>query len=267
MTMDPATPASWHNPYDFAGLPGRIDQARQAFQRAGVDVAIACGDLAHAGDEESTRAALERLSAGLGRPLFVVAGNHDLLERDDQLAHCLPDGCHMLGAEPADAYGVHLAGVPVERGSQPGGFLWSGSGGLVDGGRISVVASHFPVLSRAARLRELGLKYPRGLANRADLFERVASGGPALVLSGHIHARESHAQSNVLQLSAGALVEAPYEVAIVDVRVSRPSIRVRRRTVALGPPCAGPDPVLAPAAETWTFADGSWRRRRTWRRN
>jgi predicted phosphodiesterase len=266
MTTDPAASASWHNQYDFAGLPGRIDAARDAFRRAGVDAAIACGDITHAGDEESIGAALERLSSGLGRPVFVVAGNHDLLERPDQLARCLPGGCHMLAAGPVDASEVHLSGVPIERDDQTRGFLWTGACGLWDGAHPKVIASHFPVISRADRLRELGLRYPRGLANRADLFERVAGGGPAVVLSGHIHARESHAESNVLQLSAGALVEAPYEVAIVDVRVARRRIRVRRRTEALGPAPAGPNPVLAPPDETWTFAKGSWRRGRTCRR-
>jgi predicted phosphodiesterase len=264
--MDPATPASWHNPYDFAGLPGRIDAARGLFQRARVDAVIACGDMTHTGDGESIRAALGRLSSGLGSPVFVVAGNHDVRERPDQLARCLPSGCRMPAAEPAEVRGVHVAGVPIERDSEARRFFWTGADGLVNGARLNVVASHFPVISRAHRLRELGLRYPRGLENRADLFERVAAGGPAVVLSGHIHARDSHAESNVLQLSAGALVEAPHEVAVVDVSVSRRRIRVRRRTEALGPAPAGPNPVLAPSDETWTYAGGSWRRGRAWRR-
>jgi predicted phosphodiesterase len=262
MTMDPARRASWHNAYDFAGLPDRIDAAREAFRRARVDAAIACGDITHDGDEESTRAALGRLSAGLGRPLFVVAGNHDLLERDDQLERCLPRECRMLAAQATGARGIHLSGVPVARDPDTRRSAWTGAGELVDGARVSVLASHFPVVSRADRLRKLGLKYPSDLSNRAELCERVADAGPAIVLSGHIHARESHAQSSVLQLSAGALIEAPYEVAIVDVRARRRRIRVRRRIAALGPPPAGPDPVLAPADETWTFFVGSWRRGR-----
>jgi predicted phosphodiesterase len=262
MTMDPATRASWHNPYDFAGLPSRINAVREAFQRAGVDAAVVCGDVTHAGDAESVRAALGQLGAGLDRPVLVVAGNHDLLESEDGLERSMPGGCRMLPDKPVDIAAVRLDGVPVARDGDTRALCWAGAGELVHDGRVTVLASHFPVISRAERLRELGLAYPRDLDNREALYRRVAGAGPAIVLSGHIHARESHAEGKLLQLSAGALVEAPYEAAIVDVRVRRWFIRVRRRAHVLGPPPAGPDPVLAPADETWIFAAGSWRRGR-----
>ncbi|HKP20237.1 MAG TPA: metallophosphoesterase [Thermoleophilaceae bacterium] len=266
MTMDPATRASWHNPYDFAGLPGRIDAVRDVFRRAGVDAAVVCGDVTHAGDSEAVRAALGRLKAGLDRPVLVVAGNHDMLESDDGLERSMPDGCRMLPPEPFALGAVRLAGVPVARDPETRTPRWTGAGELVGDGRVSVVASHFPVISRARRLRELGLAYPRGLGNREELYRHVCGGGPVVVLSGHIHARESHAEGRVLQLSAGALVEAPYEAAIVDVSVRRWLVRVRRRVQVLGPPPAGPDPVLAPADETWIFTAGCWWRARPWRR-
>jgi predicted phosphodiesterase len=266
MTMDPATRASWHNPYDFAGLPSRIDAVREAFRRAGVHAAVVCGDVTHAGDAESAQEALAQLEAGLDRPVLVVAGNHDLLECDDRLERSMPGGSRMLPANPAELGAVRLAGVPVARDAETRAARWTGAGELMDDGRVTVLASHFPVISRAERLRELGLAYPRDLGNREELYRRVAAGGPAIVLSGHIHARESHAEGRVLQLSAGALVEAPHEAAIVDVRSWRRFVRVRRRTVELGPPPAGPDPVLAPADETWIFAAGFWRRARPWRR-
>ena len=78
------------------------------------------------------------------------------------------------------------------------------------------MVSHFPVLSREARLRERGLKYAGDLTNVGALHRRVAGRQPVVVLSGHIHARETHAEGNVLQLSAGALIEPPHEIAIVD---------------------------------------------------
>lgn len=266
MTMDPATRASWHNSYDFAGLPSRIDAVRETFRRAGVDAAIVCGDVTHRGDEESVRAALGRLEAGLDRPVLVVAGNHDLLASGDGMERSLPAGCRMLPPEPFDLDGARLAGVPVAREADTRTPFWPGPGELVEDGRVTVLASHFPVISRAERLRELGLAYPRDLGNREELHRHIACDGPVIVLSGHIHARESHAEGSVLQLSAGALVEAPYEAAIVDVSVRRWFVRVRRRVQVLGPPPAGPDPVLAPADETWIFAAGRWWRGRPWRR-
>ncbi len=80
------------------------------------------------------------------------------------------------------------------------------------------------------------------------------------MLSGHIHARETHARGNLLQLSAGALVEAPYEAAVVDLLVGRAEVRVRRRARSLGPPPVWRDPVLAPDDEAWTYRAGERRR-------
>jgi predicted phosphodiesterase len=252
VTMAPETPAAWHNPFDFAGLPARIDAACAVFAAAAVDAVVACGDVTHDGDEASARAAFERLSAGLDVPLLVVAGNHDCLEREDQLERCLAGGADMLSPSGVELAGVRVAGVPIERDGE-GLMRWSGAGRE----RAAVVVSHFPVISRAERLAELGLKYAGDLTNRAALRERLGGDGPILVLSGHIHVREAHAHENVLQLSAGALVEAPYEVAIVEVDGA--AAEVRRRAHVLGPPPAGADPVLARERETWRYGRGGWR--------
>jgi predicted phosphodiesterase len=250
LTLDRGAEAAWHNAFDFDGLLGRIDTALAAFERERVDAVVVCGDVAHDGDEPSARAALDRLSARSGRPPLVVAGNHDCLERDDQLERC---GAAMLTAAGVDVAGVRIAGVPVER-DEEGLLGWTGA----RDGRPDVVVSHFPVLSRAERLAERGLAYSGDLTNRAELELELAGAAPVIVLSGHIHARDACARGNLLQLSAGALVEAPYEVAIVDVDVAN-AVRVRRRVQVLGPPPAGPDPVLAPERETWTFGAGGWR--------
>ena len=73
-----------------------------------------------------------------------------------------------------------------------------------------MVVSRSPVISRRTASPSAGWR-PRRLVDRGALHERLRGGGPLIVLSGHIHARESHARDTVLQLSAGALVEAPYE--------------------------------------------------------
>ena len=250
LTLDPATSASWHNAFDFAGVPARIDAARALFERERVDGVLACGDLTHDGDEASARDAVERLSGLLDLPPLVVAGNHDCLERDDQLERC---GGEMLTAGGVELDGVRLAGVAIER--EAGRFRWTGAGEFAG---VRVVASHFPVLSRAERLEEHGLAYPGDLTNRQALHERLLGDGPVVALTGHIHARESHARDTVLQLSAGALIEAPYEVAIVDLRVTDGEVVVRRRVHELGGPAAQADPVLAPADETWTFDAAGW---------
>jgi predicted phosphodiesterase len=232
------TDASWHGPFDFAGLPRRLERALDEFRRAGVDAIVACGDLTHFGDAPSARAVLERL------PALVLAGNHDCEERDDRLKRC---GARML--ERVEIDGVHVAGVAIE--SDAEGCWWTGGPVLL---RADVVASHFPVLSRAERLAAEGLKYAGDLVNRLAVNESVDGEEPAVVLSGHIHCRETHVHGNLLQLSAGALIEAPHEAAIVDVVPGR----VRRRVVALGAPPRPGDPVLAPPDETWAFAGAGW---------
>ena len=254
-----AGPASWHGPYDFAGLRDRLDEAREAFERAGVDAVVACGDLAHAGDEVSVREAFARLAAGGAGPVLAVAGNHDCAQRDDQLARGLGERCRLLTATGVELGGARVAGVGIEREPDTDRFRWTGAGALAAEAPVHVVASHFPVLSRAERLAERGLAYPGDLLGRRALHQRLRGGGPVVVLSGHIHARESHARGAVLQLSAGALIEAPYEVAVVDVEPAGAAVRVRRRVHVLGPPPAAGAPVLAPADETWTYAGGGWR--------
>lgn len=251
LTLDPGAEAAWHNPFDFAGLPARIDEALAAFAAAGVDAVVACGDVTHDGDEPAARAALARLSDRVDRPVLVVAGNHDCLERDDRLARC---GAAMLDATGVEVSGLRVAGVAVETGDEDR-MAWTGAAAAPP----DVVVSHFPVLSRAERLAERGLAYAGDLTNREELERQLTGSAPVLVLSGHIHAREAHARGNLLQLSAGALVEAPHEVAVVDVDAEDGAVRVRRRVHVLGPPPPGPDPVFSPEHETWSFGDGGWR--------
>jgi predicted phosphodiesterase len=241
-STDPDARGAWHGPFDFAALPGRLDRARAAFRRARVDAVVVAGDLANSGDVASARAVLDHLSSGLGRPLLVVAGNHDCDERDDMLAG-LGD---VLSA--TEVGGERVVGVPIA--SEGGCLRWTGE--LADG---AVVVSHFPVLSRERRLLDRGLKYARDLTNRAALADRVAGDGPVVVLSGHIHARETSAQGTVLQLSAGALIEPPHEIAVVDIEAGR----ARRRVYLLGPRVTPRDPVMAPSDETWVFDRSGWR--------
>jgi predicted phosphodiesterase len=244
-STDPDARASWHGPFDFAGLAERVDRARAAFRRERVDAVVVSGDVANAGDVPSAKAALDRLAAGLGRPLLVVAGNHDCDERDDMLAGVTA----LLGVTEVD--GALVTGVPIERGDDDH-FRWTGK---LAPGPAGVVVSHFPVLSREDRLASRGLKYAGDLTDRAQLQALVAGHEPVVVLSGHIHARETHAEGNLLQLSAGALIEAPHEIAVVDLAPGY----ARRRVSVLGPRVTPHDPVLATADETWTFAGGAWR--------
>jgi predicted phosphodiesterase len=252
--------ASWHNAYDFAGLPERVDRAHRLFADQQVDALVVAGDLCHAGDQASAQSALNRLAADDRPPVLIVSGNHDLLRCDDHLRELIEPPTELLDGAVREIVGWRVAGVAIDRDPDTGRFRWDRSWPS-DRRRVDVLVSHFPVVSRAQRMAELGLAYPADLLDLAALATHArASGEPTIVLSGHIHVRESHATGTLLQLSAGALVEAPFEAAIVDVERDAETIRVRRRPMRLGPSAGARDPVFAPDDEAWSFHDGSWRR-------
>lgn len=246
----PPPSASWHNPFDFGGLAARLDRALALFDEAGVDAVVALGDLTHEGDEASMRTVARRLAARAPGPTLAVAGNHDCLRHDDQLARCLDGGAAL------DVRGIRVVGVAIETDPSGGALRWRRDG-APEG--ADVVASHFPLISREERLAARGLAYSGDLLDRAGLAEWARrTARPVLVLSGHLHVRESHASGPLLQLAAGALVEAPFEVAIVEVTRAPAGMVVRRRVSVLGPSAGARDPVFAPAEETWSY-DGRWR--------
>ena len=250
--------ASWHNAYDFAGLPERVDRARALFADSRADAVVVAGDLCHAGDAASAREALGRLTTDDGPEVLVVSGNHDLLLRDDGLRELVEPPAVLLDGAVREIDGWRLGGVGIARDPATRRFRWDRRW-PDDSRRIDVLVSHFPVVSRAERVAEIGLAYPGDLLDLAALATR-ARAHPMIVVCGHIHVRESHAAGTVLQLSGGALIEAPFEVAIVDVERDAETLHVRRRFTRLGPSAGARDPVLTPEDEAWVFHEGAWRR-------
>lgn len=142
------------------------------------------GDLSDLGDE----ATLDQVLAPAPGPLAAVAGNHDgdraalervatrhttvLLDR-----HAVPVDSMMIlgiGAEATET------GRPRYRSVRPA---------IPDVVNLLIVASHFPLLSEASRLATAGLPHPGDLVDRDVLARRVVEVHPALVNSGHVHAR------------------------------------------------------------------------------
>jgi predicted phosphodiesterase len=251
----PDVEASWHNVYDFAGLPGRVDRARRLFADQRVDALVVAGDLCHAGDHASAGSVLGRLGADAGPPVLAVSGNHDSLRH---LRELIEPPTVLLDGAVREIAGWRLAGIAIAPDQDTGRFRWDRRWPAGQG-CVDVLVSHFPVVSRAQRVAGLGFSYPGDLLDLAPLLARVrATGEPTIVLSGHIHVRESHAAGTVLQLSAGALIEAPFEAAVIDLERDAETLRVRRRSIRLGPSAGARDPVLAPDDETWSFCAGSW---------
>lgn len=253
--VDPnAPPQFWHNSYEPEALERRLAEAVALFAREEVQLAVFLGDLSDLGDEAS----LDEVLARVPGPLAVVAGNHDgdrdALERTatrhtttllDRHAVTVDDVMILgIGAEAAET------GRPRSRSVRPA---------IPDVGTLLVVASHFPLLSEAGRLAEAGLPYPGDLVDGEVVAKCVAKSQPALVLSGHVHARCTRTHGALLQLSVGALIEPPFDAAIVDVALGPPPT-VHRRSHRLGPVAAF-EPVFAPEEEQWEWTGTEWQAR------
>jgi predicted phosphodiesterase len=220
----------WHDKLDFAGVPDRLRDALSYCGESGVDAIVLLGDLAHDGDEESLDAVRSTCAEHWAGPTFFVAGNHDLVDE-------LPD----VGEIRLD--------FPVTK--LPGGEL-PPHGPLL-------LLSHDPVLSQEELFAARGFKYAGRLDGAdgvaAQLQDRVA---PTVVFCGHVHARASCADGDVLQLAFGALIEPPFECAIVEIEPAPERLSIRRRSCRLGAQGEGSEPVFAPGDELWEFAGRGW---------
>jgi predicted phosphodiesterase len=254
----------WHNPYDFDGVSGRFERALRWLDRESVDVIAMCGDLTHRGDREAMRAVLEQCLRVSRRPLVAVSGNHDVARGQDVLAntigHLDRSGLALARPEGDVVRGVRVAGLQLAPGSG-----WFGSrlreppAVAAWGDEPIVMLSHFPILSRAAALATLGMPYPGDIIDRADVAAPVlARVAPTVVLSGHIHARDAHAEGPVLQLTQGALVEPPFDAAVVTVDVDAAGVSVTRRIDRTDDRRAEYEPTLVGGWGSWRYADGRW---------
>jgi predicted phosphodiesterase len=266
----PGPPASWHGPYDFAGVSARVRVAVARFREESVDAIVALGDFTHDGDEASLAQALAVLTAH-GDDVYVVAGNHDLPEDEDRFAAVArAAGVKVVGARGVTVRSTTLLGVCLRRDRATAGtgspepkrpvtgfFAAEPLEHAPDGVGLTVVLSHFPLVSHQRVMAEHGLAHPGDLEDRARLAAALDDQSTAVVvLSGHLHVRDSATDGGVLQLLMPAIVEAPMEATIVDLDLGRHELT--RTAVTLT--TAGPEgPVLTPATQTWRFDGPQWR--------
>lgn len=258
-SVAPDASARWHAPYDFDGLAARCAETVGALAARGCDVLVVAGDVTHDGDRASCEAALDCILSVSPIPVAVVEGNHDVrLER--ALVPRRADVCDGWGRAEALAHEelVALRAIGVDRDGR-----WARDCGpsLAADGLATVVVSHYPLVPHADRLAVAGLPFPGELADRGLWLELLAATGmPTVVLSGHVHVRDTACHDNVLQICVPALVERPHEAAVVDVDPLGGVVRCTRIDGKLGAASArGAEPwLLAPADERWTFAGGSW---------
>ena len=249
--VQPRPGASYHNPYDVAGALGRLRGALQWFADEQVDAVVLDGDLADLGDGPSLAGVVEAVENCWAGPALAVPGNHDVQEHPDALARAVAEcgrgGVHMASTDGTEHGGVRIAGIDrVDGSARLAGEAW-GAGPVV-------VATHFPLLSRADAVQRHGLKYAGDLPGRERVLAGVLGRAGTVVVNGHLHVRETHADGGLLQLSVAALVEPPFEATILDLERQT----VRRRAVRMREADVAQEPVLSPADETWAFDAGRW---------
>lgn len=264
MTEQPASNDAWHGPGEYAGALDRVRLALEHFARGHVGVIALGGDLAHRGDLQSLTEALTACH-GASAPVLVATGNHDISQSPHQLeqAHRAASDANLSLVTPTGMTcdGVRVAGVHV--GEIQGWFrprLSSLPSTAGWGEEPVVLLSHFPVLSFAAIIAENGLAYPGDLLDRQDLQAALTTRAlPTIVIGGHIHARATRTEGPILQLTVGAMIEPPYECAVIEIDHTAPDkVIVRRDNIRLHGTSSPLDPVFSPVSEVWENAAGGW---------
>jgi predicted phosphodiesterase len=250
----------WQNRYDFAGVAERCRRAVELFAAREVDVVLLVGDLAEDGDLPMLRRAVRLARSTV--PTFVVGGNHDGVGQLPRALSAEPGAARMIGARGRVLAGMLLAGLPVTR-REPGRWGSTKRPAVAEwGGGPAVLASHFPVLDRSRAVHEAGLRHPAGLLDRERVEQalRRRRRQPTVVVTGHVHARDSVTAGPILQITCGALIEPPFDATVLTVEADGGSVTVERRASELGTARERRDPRMAPARQRWSFTPGrGWR--------
>lgn len=259
-------PAAWHNELMFEDaledLASVIDHAR----RLDADALVLLGDLTDRGDAHSF-AEVRRVCEEFPGPVRVVAGNHDRTldnhtfeeifasSRRGDVRSAAPDRLDRLGP-------ISLTGVNIT--SRDAGVTSVGVPLDLDGwpATLTMLLTHYPVLSTSSQLQEVGLRDSGDLANAAACFAELEHrASPTLVLNGHLHTRHEQASRSVLQLSGAALVERPHEVTVIDIETEPAvDVSVGRYTVREEPSEHLSAPILCPSTSRWHWKRSGWER-------
>ena len=273
LALERVEDAAWHNPFRLGDAHERLDAALAHPLVDGTDVVVVLGDLAHFGDRTSVRRVVEAVASG-ERPAVLLSGNHDVLTPGVRLEDEVTDRGAGLVVSPLacdaeapavkefEAAGAGLAVHEVtsesDRRLRPFDVMGRRLAEADPAGGLDVLLTHFPVLTLEDRCRDARLLYSGHLDLLAPPPSVLpAAGLPAVVLSGHLHLRGVTTEANVLQLVFAALVEPPYEVAVVEIDVGETSIAYQCASVL--EPDAERLPVLDPPSGHWTYDPGSVR--------
>jgi predicted phosphodiesterase len=254
--LSPTRARRWINQYEPNHLEARLREAGKRFAQEQVAAVLLLGDSTETADPAAFDHVLTWLKSA-GHTVAAVGGNHDWEPSGALEKVAARHSVLLAGHRPLIVDGLEIAGVEIE--PQNGDrSVFHTAGFEVASRSLIILASHFPVVALADRLAAARLPFPGDITDRHQVAANLARYGvPVVVLSGHIHTRLSEESGRILQLTFGAMIEPPFDMAIVEINSGQQTVGVARWCYRLGPKAAV-DPVLAPEHEAWSWKSGRW---------
>jgi Calcineurin-like phosphoesterase len=242
-----AEAVSWHNPFRLADSLERLERAIDHSFVRDADVVVVLGDLAHFGDRPSLRAVVDAF-ASCAYPVVLLSGNHDVTEPEVRLDDVV---CEVgapnvwspgkatvpaaLVALFADAgLGLQVVDVTAMWPEPTRPFAVAARTVIaVPPGSPGLTLTHFPLLDFQERCEGAGFLYSGHLEQLAARPDLEGGWRPHVVFNGHVHARAVTRVEHTLQISFAALVEAPYEIAAVEVQADGGALDVSYECASL----------------------------------
>lgn len=210
---DTTKTGEWNEPIRYDRALPRLAQALDWFRDEHVDAVLILGDLSDDGDVESIRDALDVCAQHLDAPGYVLGGNHDA-----------PLGTlgHEVDARPPLAYvndGL-IRSVPFGTAHQRwhGDLRFTVEPHAPKTEDLLILACHYPLISRRRALEARGLRYAGDIEDVEQQTQALSRRrAPTVVLTGHLHVDDAHAEGRVLQLVNPPIVEGDGWASIVAI--------------------------------------------------
>lgn len=244
VTPDLARTGRWNELLHYDRALPRLALALEWFAGEDLDAVFILGDLSEDGDAESLRQALDACARTVDAPGYVFGGNHDagLLEHLSQEVDARPP----LALVPD---GI-VRGVPfgTAHATWHGGMRFTADVQAPETDDLLLLAGHFPLISRRRALEARGLRYAGDLE---DVEQQTAAlrgrRAPTVVLCGHLHVDDAHADGRTLQLVNPPVIEGDGWASVLTVE---PVGVVHREVRALD--------AARSSRTTHRYADGRW---------
>ena len=223
----------WHNTFQLADSRERLELAVAHPHLRDTDLLVILGDLVHFGDRASLRAVVDVVRS-CPQPVLLLSGNHDVDETGVRLEDVIAEAGATANVwsplsthEPtaiANLFQDADIGLQVIEVTStwptPKRPFGVDVRVVVDAppGAPGMTLTHFPLLDFQRRCEDAGFLYSGHLAQLAAPPPELDRGwAPHVVLNGHLHVRAIETLAAKLQLSFAALIEAPYDIATVEI--------------------------------------------------